>query len=203
MTLHLIPLLVAVVGALLWWLAAPKAPRLSTAGMWLFIIGAAVVVLHSGGKSVRLGMIGDALIGTAHADPADDAPDDEQRAAPAEDTVSPMDDSEPDAQRIYAAVRSGQWVVAAGLVLLALVWAVRKYGGKLWPFLLTDRGGVVTSLALAFLGALGTTLAAGRTPGPADVMAALGLAFTASGGWTMVRRLINPKSTDPAPPPQG
>lgn len=54
MTLHLVPLLVAIVGALLWWLASPKAPRVSTAGMWLFIIGAAVVVLNIGGKVVAL-----------------------------------------------------------------------------------------------------------------------------------------------------
>ena len=209
MTIPLVSIAFIAIGGLVYGLAAGKVAEL---GRILLLVGLLVLGLALAGKGVHLAsLIGE---GTAHAQAAtsesaipddapsvDNRPEDEARAAPAEDVVSPTDEREPDVDRIYAAVRSGQWVVAAGLVLLALVWVVRKYGGKLWPALLTDRGGVLTSLALAFAGALASTLAAGRVPGVGDVMAALGLAFTASGGWTMVRRLVNPKSTESAPPP--
>lgn len=89
------------------------------------------------------------------------------------------------------AIQGGQWPVAAVLVLVGLVWAVRKFGIKWIPWLATSEGGTV----LAFLTVLASVLgAAALAPGAlitwALVWKACAAAFASIGAWTGARRLL-------------
>jgi hypothetical protein len=206
MTISIFALGLTVAGALVFALAKDKAAEMGRIAFFVGLFWLASTLL---GKSLHVGSIGDLLEGTAHAQPTDPDPvveppvDEDPRSAPADDVVSPTDSDAPDVERIYSAVRSGQWTQVAGLVLLALVWGVRRWGGKLWPALLSDRGGVLVSAALGVAFSIGTALAAGRTPGPADIQAGLGFAAVASGTWVMANRLAKPQDRSIAPPPRG
>lgn len=111
-------------------------------------------------------------------------------AAFAQTTGNPL----PDITQVFAAfvlaIKAGQWPVVAVLTLVAVVWALRTFGGKWLPWLTTSEGGTV----LAFLTALAATLGAAALAGTnitwALVGTALGAAFTAIGAWTGVRRLL-------------
>lgn len=115
------------------------------------------------------------------------------------DTALP-DEPEAVAENMYDAIKSGRWLVLAGLVLMVLVKLVRRYGGQAMPWLLTDRGGVVTALSLALIGEIALVLTSGRSMTFSGLMGALGAAWTASGGWVQLQRLIRPRDKPPAPP---
>lgn len=112
------------------------------------------------------------------------------------DTALP-DEPEAVAENAYDALKSGRWLVAAGLVLMLLVKLARRFGGRAWPWLLTDRGGVATALGLACLSEIALLLASGRSPTFSGFMGALAAAWAASGGWVQFQRLINPKDKVP------
>ncbi len=125
------------------------------------------------------------------------------------DTAIP-DEPEAMAENAYDAMKSGRWLVLIGIVLMALVKLVRRYGGQAAPWLLTDRGGVVTALALALLTEIALLLASGRSPTFSGFMGALAAAWAASGGWVQLQRLLRPRDKPPAvpqpavvPPPSG
>jgi hypothetical protein len=96
------------------------------------------------------------------------------------------------ARGLYDAVRTGAWPMAAGLALIGVVWAGRRWGGALLPWLKTDRGGVALVLATSTLGALGTAWAAGAAPDGKAALAALQVGLLAIGGYTGLRKLIWP-----------
>ena len=54
------------------------------------------------------------------------------------------------------AVQGHNWIIAIGLALSGIIWILRTQGGKVWPFLLTSRGGAALTLVVAVLGAVGT-----------------------------------------------
>ncbi len=93
------------------------------------------------------------------------------------------------AQAFGDAVTSGHYTVAAVLVVVLAVAAVRKLAAGRWPFLAGDIGGSLLVLIAAF----GTTLASSLNAGAAltlgTVFAAFKLAAAASGGYSLVRRL--------------
>jgi hypothetical protein len=111
----------------------------------------------------------------------------------AQDAPAPTLDLDPIAllSAFVHAIQGGQWPVAAVLVLVGIVWAVRKFGVKAWPWLSTSEGGT----ALAFLTAVAATLAAAAlVPGATItwglVGSAVAAAFTSIGAWTGARRLL-------------
>jgi hypothetical protein len=101
------------------------------------------------------------------------------------------------AQAVLAAFSAHNWGLVTALVLIGLVWAARKWGGKLWPFLLTDRGGALLSL----VGGLALSIAAAATaPTAGSVWAVLGagllMTVTASGTYSLLRKLLFPSGAD-------
>ncbi len=90
-----------------------------------------------------------------------------------------------------AAVQAGSWPVALVLVFVALIWAVRSFGVKAWPWLATSEGGTVLAFATTLASVLG---AAALAPGTAITWALVGkaaaAAFAAIGAWTGARRLL-------------
>lgn len=90
-----------------------------------------------------------------------------------------------------AAVKGGQWPVALVVLFVGLIWAVRKFGVKAWPWFATSEGGTV----LAFLTTMAAVLgAAALVPGASITWALAGqaaaAAFAAIGAWTGARRLL-------------
>lgn len=90
-----------------------------------------------------------------------------------------------------AAVQAGSWPVALVLVFVALIWAVRFFGVKVWPWLSTSEGGTVLAFATTLASVLG---AAALVPGASITWALVGqaaaAAFAAIGAWTGARRLL-------------
>jgi hypothetical protein len=96
------------------------------------------------------------------------------------------------AKPLYAAVMSGQWMLAAAAALVFFVAAARKYAAPRWPFLASDAGGVLLVLLGSFGGAAGTALAAGAVPSLAMAWVALGVAVSAAGGYSILKKLAGP-----------
>lgn len=94
------------------------------------------------------------------------------------------------AKPVLDAVMGGQYAYAASLALVLLVAAARRWGVKRWQFLRTDAGGSLLVLVGAFGGALATSLAAGVGMSWGLLWAAVGVAVSASGGYTLVKRLV-------------
>lgn len=90
------------------------------------------------------------------------------------------------------AVKAGQGILAACLLLVFAVAVARRYGAKRFPFLASDAGGALLTLLGSFGGALGTALMAGTAPSLGLATTALGVAFAASGGYSMIKRLVVP-----------
>lgn len=93
---------------------------------------------------------------------------------------------------ILAAAKSGQWRLLAAGLLMALVWAARRFGAKAWPWLATDRGGAALVMLLAILGGIATTLGASDTITFGLFVNSLSVAFTAAGGWAILKKVAAP-----------
>lgn len=96
------------------------------------------------------------------------------------------------ARPVLAAVKSGQGYAAAALALVLMTALARRFGAKRWPWLNSDAGGSLLTLVGSFGGAVATALAAGSLPTLGLAWTAFGVAVAASGGYTMVKRLIVP-----------
>lgn len=94
------------------------------------------------------------------------------------------------AKPVLDAVMGGRFAYAASLALVLLVALGRRYGVSRWKFLATDAGGSLLVLLGAFGGALATALAAGAGMSWGLLWAAVGVAVSASGGYTLVKRLV-------------
>lgn len=93
---------------------------------------------------------------------------------------------------VLAAVTGGHYLLAASLGVIMLVGLLRKYGGSRFPFLMTDHGGAILVLVTSFFGAISTALMAGAMPTLALAWTALGVAVTAAGGYSLVKKLLAP-----------
>lgn len=97
---------------------------------------------------------------------------------------------------VYDAVRGGKWLGAVALLVVALVWAARRWGGKMVPWLRTDRGGAVLALAVSVLGALANAVLAGEgVPGWGVLWSALQVGFLAAGGFAVVKKILRPSDS--------
>ncbi len=93
---------------------------------------------------------------------------------------------------VLNAAKGGQWRLLAGLLLSLLVWGARSYGAKWVPWLKTDRGGAALVLGAALLGGLATVLSGDSSLSLATLANALSMAFSAAGGWVIVKKLLAP-----------
>lgn len=108
-----------------------------------------------------------------------------------------LDDPTATIDAFAKAVEGGNpWLIAAAGVGL-LVFLLRRFvPGKFGNWLRTDLGGALLSLTVSFAGALATKLATGGAITLGVVVAAIGVAFTASGGWSLIRRLLQRRPSE-------
>jgi len=96
------------------------------------------------------------------------------------------------ARPLFDAVMSGHYAYAASCALVLLVAVARKWGKGWWPWLGGDAGGSFLVLLGSFGGALATALAGGGPVSLALVWTACKVAAGASGGYTLIKRLLVP-----------
>jgi len=85
---------------------------------------------------------------------------------------------------IYTAVTSKNWGLVVGLVLVGLVFPLRKYG----PALLKSKmGGLLLGFATSLAGTMGAALLAGAKPDLPMIITALTTAATAAGIWAWLK----------------
>ncbi|MFY2558786.1 hypothetical protein ACN469_14255 [Corallococcus terminator] len=94
------------------------------------------------------------------------------------------------AQLLFDAVTSQNYALVASLVVVLLVFLLRKFGGTFIPFFNTDRGGAVLVLGVSLAGAVANALAAGAPFSLSLMLTAVKVALTAAGGFTLVKRLL-------------
>jgi hypothetical protein len=91
--------------------------------------------------------------------------------------------------QVSAAIGARNWLLLVALVVLLVVWGLRRWGSRWVPWFGTDTGGAVLALIVGAVGAAATELAAGKPLTLAVVVGGLSLGFTAAGGWSVVKRL--------------
>jgi hypothetical protein len=104
--------------------------------------------------------------------------------------VATPDDPAGFVQLLVDAALHGRWPVAVALVLVALVWAIRKLVAPKVPFFGTGAGGAVLNIATSFSVALATPLLAGVTFTWALLWVALQASLTAAGGFSLLKYLL-------------
>lgn len=93
---------------------------------------------------------------------------------------------------LVRAASSGNWYFVLSALLVAAVWAARKYLSPKIPFLGGDVGGILLAFAMAFFGAVASALGAGAPISMPLFVAAAKIAFTAMGGYTALKKLVGP-----------
>lgn len=103
-------------------------------------------------------------------------------------------------QSLVAATQGAQWRILAGLVLLGVVWAIRRYGVKVWAPLEKGKIAFIAAIALGAVGTVATAYAGGQTPNISELIqlgingASVGL--TASGIYAGAKKLTEKPKTD-------
>jgi surface polysaccharide O-acyltransferase-like enzyme len=95
-------------------------------------------------------------------------------------------------------VRGGNWKLAVAAILSLLMTVLAK-ARNLVPFFKGDRGGSILVMVLALMGSFATALGTGSKVDLNLALAAIGVAFTAVGGWTWVNQMVRPADKK-APP---
>jgi hypothetical protein len=109
------------------------------------------------------------------------------------------------ARPVFDAIMHGQWWLAASLALILVVAAIKKYApGKFGAWAHSDLGGSILVLGASFGGAAATGLLAAGTGAMSLALAwtALKVALAASGGYSLLKKLVMPyvrKLGDKAP----
>lgn len=101
-----------------------------------------------------------------------------------------FDSVESFATAAFQAVQSGNWGMLAAVGVVGLVYAARGLLGDKFPALKTDRGGAVLSLVAGVAGALGNAFLAGAPFTVALLIKGFSVAFMASGGWSLAKKLL-------------
>ncbi len=101
---------------------------------------------------------------------------------------------------LWSSIKGGQWRLIAMLVLVGLVWLARTIGGKLVPWLKTDRGGALLAILAGILGALASLAIAGAKFTPQVLIDGVMAGFTAAGGWTVAKKILYPADSATTPP---
>jgi hypothetical protein len=88
---------------------------------------------------------------------------------------------------LYGAVTSKAWGVVVGLVLIGLVYPLRRFGPNV---LKTPFGGLVLAFSISLAATLGAALAVGVAPSLSLAASALATAATAAGVWEWLKAHI-------------
>ncbi len=88
---------------------------------------------------------------------------------------------------LYAAVTGKQWGIVVGLVLIGVVYPLRRFGPSVFK---TAFGGLALAFMVSLAGTLGIALAAGTTVSLGLVVGALTTAATAAGVWEWLKAHI-------------
>jgi len=88
---------------------------------------------------------------------------------------------------LYAAVTGKQWGIVVGVVLIGVVYPLRRFGPEV---LKTPFGGLVLAFLMSLAGTLGIALAAGAGVSLGLVVTALTTAATAAGVWEWLKAHI-------------
>lgn len=106
-------------------------------------------------------------------------------------------DAEPDpvslGQEIFRRIRSGEWLPALAAALVLLVWAVRRFAGKLSPWFKSKLGGYAISFATSLALTFSAALTAGEPITLGLVTMSLGAAWAAAGGYETLRDALGSK----------
>lgn len=107
-------------------------------------------------------------------------------AATAASDTSLLDVAKP----VFEAILSGKPGLAAALALVLVAAVARKYAGKRIGFFNTDAGGAVLVLLGSFGGAAAAAITGGASWSFSLGYKALAVAFSAAGGYSLVKRLL-------------
>ncbi len=95
-----------------------------------------------------------------------------------------------------ALVREGDWRLVTGFVLMAAMLGLNKVRGRV-SFFRGDRGGAILVLVLALAGSISAALFSDAGLDASLIVGAVSTAFTAAGGYTLIKRIIWPKDKAP------
>ncbi len=103
---------------------------------------------------------------------------------------------------VFTAVNGKNWALLAALGVIGGTWAVRTFLGGRLPWVKTDRGGAVMSLAVSMALTVGSALITGGAAAlsPGLLVTALIGSIMGSGGYSVGKKLITPPEPVPAPP---
>lgn len=118
----------------------------------------------------------------------------------AEPVVPSPDDPGAFVNLIVSAATSKNWPLLAALVVIVLVWAARKWGGDLAPWLKTDRGGAILAILLGVAVGLAGPLIAG-VPWSWSLLVSAASGALAAGLRQTGARIVAPKDGSPAAAP--
>jgi hypothetical protein len=119
------------------------------------------------------------------------APETPPTPAAHSDVTKPPQETGDAITSVVTNVRSGNWKLAVA-ALLSLLMTVLAKARNLVPFFRGDRGGSVLVMILALMGSFATALSLGGSIDLNLVLSAIGVAFTAVGGWTWVNQVVRP-----------
>lgn len=91
------------------------------------------------------------------------------------------------------AAQGGHWRLAAALLLIGLIYLLRRYGGRvprLGPWMQTDRGGAIMALVMGVGGGLAAALFSGRPITIYLIVDAISVGLTAAGGWAIGKKIL-------------
>jgi hypothetical protein len=95
----------------------------------------------------------------------------------------------------------GKWTGLVALLVLGLVYAGRKWGSMLWPWLGTKLGVIVTNAVVSVVGTIAAYLISGAPWSWNVLLEALGAAFTAAGVFSLTKNTkeaLGPKAVGAA-----
>ena len=96
------------------------------------------------------------------------------------------------AKPVLDAVLSGQYVYAAALALVLGVALLRRYGGSRWPLLASRKAAPFLVLVGSLAAALATGISAGSTLTATTLWAAVKVAVSAAGGYSLLKAVLKP-----------
>jgi hypothetical protein len=88
---------------------------------------------------------------------------------------------------LVTSLKDSEWRISIALVLMGVIWAVRKWGTEKVAWLGSKWGGIVLALVLGVVAQVITQLQTGAPWGRGFIMNALILGVLASGFWTMLK----------------
>lgn len=94
------------------------------------------------------------------------------------------------AKPVVDAALAGQWPYAAALALVLAAALARRYVAPRWPWLAGDQGSALTVLLGSFGAAVATAITTGAAVSWGLAWAALGVAVTAAGGYSLLKKLV-------------